>query len=147
MHTTRRIIWHMALWLVMAFPTLVTGPSAVAACNGMGQPAASSMPGSCCRTHHDACACHATPDEVSRAATHSDSCHKSVCSCAIDTAPERAPSPQAIVSIGFPAVLVSTPVIITPSIIRPVLSITCADQSPRSISRSSSSPRAPPFQG
>lgn len=146
MHTTRRIIWHLGIWLVLAFSTLVTGAPAIAACNGMGHPA-SSMPRVCCRSHPATCACQSAPRDMSYNTARSGSCHKGDCSCAMNPAPERAPSPQAIVVVGFPAILVSTPVIVTPTLILPVLTIADTARSSNSVSRSSSSPRAPPFQG
>ena len=145
MHTTRRIIWHLAIWLVLAFSTLVTCAPAIAICDSMAQ--AASIPRACCLAHTATCACHSAPGNVAHNVASSGSCRRSDCSCAMNPAPERAHSPQTIVVVCFPVILVSTPVIITPTIIRPILTIADAARSSNSASRSSSSPRAPPFQG
>lgn len=145
MHTTRRAIWYLAILLTLAFPTLATGAFAVAACNGMGQ--AASMPRACCITDPAPCACHARRNDTPRRAAHAGSCHVSDCQCAFAPSPEQAPASHVIVAPLFLAFLAVTPQFAFPSVSQRGLPIADARQSSHSISRASSSPRAPPFQG
>ena len=143
MQTSQRIFWYMALWLAMAFSTLMPGKTALANCRMAGHLATRRA---CCATHSGAC-CHSVQKGSPRCGTSSNSCVTGSCTCDLTPTQGRAPFPRSTVDHSLPAILGSNACMSSAAGSRRNPLRVDSYRFARTLSLRPSSPRAPPFQG